>query len=552
MIEKNHAGDDEALRQTLFQFVEGTLIHGDFNITLDVVAEDVIGVGMGEQGSYYNKNEMRAILEAVNKEPQEEKAEYSVKYGKIDIRVFSPSCASINGEVNLTATVGGQSMTNSFMQIASARKENGKWLWFMIVATPISLTEDGIESYPLAFAENALAQLKEELQTDTYELMNESFSGGILCTYIKENYPLCFANDSFIEMLGYEREEFEEIFKDNTVKMSYPDDKEHMRKVSEKSENSSGDVENRARWVKKDGSPIWVEFRVRRTTDKYGNHIFLSVVMDISEIVNLQRKTEEQNQTIMSGIDYARRIQKNMLPTDSVFKKTFSDYSVIWSPRDIVGGDIYWLKTFDKGTVLCVCDCTGHGTPGALLTMLVVSAFEDMVNENNCNDTAQILWNLEQRLIGVFSVTAGTEEKSDTVAVRDGCDLAVLYIAKNRSVTISAGHTHVFVCDGKEVNRIRGQRLFVGEGKIKSKEDINVINIPANPDNKFYIASDGLFDQMGGTPPNPFGYKQFMRIILDNHNEKQSMISARIWEAFESYRGEQPRRDDFELITFKP
>jgi len=69
----------------------------------------------------------------------------------------------------------------------------------------------------------------------------------------------------------------------------------------------------------------------------------------------------------------------SLLPETNKFEQAFADYSVKWEPRDIVSGDIYWIKSFDAGTMLCVCDCTGHGVPGALLTMLVVSAFEDMV-----------------------------------------------------------------------------------------------------------------------------------------------------------------------------
>lgn len=258
--------------------------------------------------------------------------------------------------------------------------------------------------------------------------------------------------------------------------------------------------------------------------------------------------------TLNVPINYASKIQKNLLPKESVFREAFSDFSVKWSPRDIVGGDIYWMKNFAEGTILCVCDCTGHGTPGALLTMLVVAAFDTMVNETNYKDTAQIIWNLEQRLISVFNVKVNEQRGKKSVEIQQGCDLAVLYIAKDGSVTISSGNTPVFVCDGKEIQRIRGQRIFVGEGKIKNKDDISVTTVPANPNNKFYLASDGLYDQMGGErkPPLPFGYKAFQQIILENHNESQTVISDKIWAAFESYRGNQPRRDDFDLITFKP
>jgi serine phosphatase RsbU (regulator of sigma subunit) len=143
-------------------------------------------------------------------------------------------------------------------------------------------------------------------------------------------------------------------------------------------------------------------------------------------------------------------------------------------------------------------------------------------------------------------------EKIKVGDIQDGCDIAVLYIAKDGHVSISSGHTHVFVCNGKEVRQIKGQKIFVGEGKLISKDSVETVMVPADPDNKFYIASDGLYDQIGGDSNLPFGYSRFKQIILDKHKEKQAAISEAIWEAFETYRGGQLRRDDLQLIAFKP
>jgi hypothetical protein len=278
--------------------------------------------------------------------------------------------------------------------------------------------------------------------------------------------------------------------------------------------------------------------------------IYLLWVNKTSVMVSVKEK-EAERIAIISGLEYANNIQKNLLPPDSEMAKAFSDYSVIWEPRDIVSGDIYWMKQFDGGTVLCVCDCTGHGTSGALLSMLVVSALEAAVRSYNCDDTAAIIWRLEKRLVSVFGVKTDGREINDT-DILDGCDIAVLFIANDGNVTLSAGHTDVFVCDGRKVQRFKGQRIFVGEGKLNNKDDIETVNIPADPDNKFYIASDGLFAQPGGAKSRPMGYKAFEKIILDHHGETQNAISRKIWADFEKYRGNEPRVDDFSLITFKP
>jgi serine phosphatase RsbU (regulator of sigma subunit) len=263
-------------------------------------------------------------------------------------------------------------------------------------------------------------------------------------------------------------------------------------------------------------------------------------------------RAEAATEAVMSSISYASKIQRNLLPPDASMEAAFSDYSVIWKPRDIVGGDIYWTKRFDTGTSLCVVDCTGHGTPGALLTMLVVSVLESIVWPSNSGDTAAILWQLDQMLAAALHAEVGEDGTQDITDIADGCDIAVLFIAKDGSVTLSSGHMDVFICDGREARRFRGQRIFVGEGRLKSKDDVETRTIPASPENKFYIASDGLYDQPGGRQGNTFGIKTFERILLDSHNEKQAVITRRIWEAFEEYRSAEPRVDDVELITFKP
>jgi len=275
---------------------------------------------------------------------------------------------------------------------------------------------------------------------------------------------------------------------------------------------------------------------------------YVILIMDITEIVNLRRETEEQHKTILGSINYASKIQKNLLPYTSIFDTAFSDYSIIWKPRDIVGGDIYWARNFDEGTMLCIADCTGHGTPGALLTMLVVSILDTLADEKSSQDTARILFNLDQRLSKVLHVDGDIERK--IMDIDDGCDIAILFVKNDGSVIFSSGNTNVFVCDGNEVKRHKGQKVFIGEGRISSRDEVKTYCIPANPDNKFYIASDGLFDQTN-KDENSFGTRLFSKLILENHHEKQNIISEKIWSAFEIHQGGQPRLDDFMLITFK-
>ncbi|MCL2086681.1 MAG: SpoIIE family protein phosphatase [Oscillospiraceae bacterium] len=263
-------------------------------------------------------------------------------------------------------------------------------------------------------------------------------------------------------------------------------------------------------------------------------------------LLNAKIEIKNQHRILTENLKYAAKIQRMLIPPESVFEEAFSDYSIFWKPRDILGGDIYWIKRFNGGTVLCVCDCVGHGTAGALLTMVVVSLLDAMVTPQNYRDTAQILYELDKKFFEVFRFDNEDGKKN----IEEGCTLAVLFIANNGTVKVSSGGIHVFVCNGRDAIRVSGQRIYVGEGKVKHKDDVNTVVIPSEPDNKFYIATDGLYEQIGDKSRLPFGYARMKELILQHHNKRHSEISEEIKNAFKEHKGNQPQRDDLQLITF--
>lgn len=261
-------------------------------------------------------------------------------------------------------------------------------------------------------------------------------------------------------------------------------------------------------------------------------------------------RAEAANQAMLSSIRYAATIQKSLRPPDSALARAFADHHVIWEPRDIVGGDMYWLKNYEGGSLLAVCDCTGHGTPGALLTMLVVTILEASVNADDCSDLAGLMVQLDQRLAGILNVKHSGAAGDGLAKLNDGCDIAILFAAPDGSVSVASSGIPVFFCNGRTVERIRGQQLRIGEGGLSDPAKVLLTHIAPGPDTKFHIASDGLYDQIGGPAGRPFGYTVFKDILLAHHTESQGKIAGHIWQAFEEYRGEEARRDDVELIGF--
>lgn len=276
------------------------------------------------------------------------------------------------------------------------------------------------------------------------------------------------------------------------------------------------------------------------------NNMVASMKQNMAAISEQAAELAESNRSILSSLAYARRIQNSMLPDTRPFEQAFHEFGVLWEPKDAVGGDIYWIKNFDSGVVLCVCDCTGHGTPGALLTVLVATALESIVTSENCNDPAEIMWQLDQKLALALSAA------DNVTGIKDGADLALLFIAKNGNIHLASANTRLFICNGERVENIRGQRLFLGEGRIHTKELIKTRIIPVSSENKYYVASDGLFGQIGGEENKPFGYKYFKQIVLENHALSQQEIVQKIHMAFKVYMGDESRRDDITLIGFRP
>lgn len=273
----------------------------------------------------------------------------------------------------------------------------------------------------------------------------------------------------------------------------------------------------------------------------------------------LHKKTEEQaallmehHKTILDSLEYAKKIQGNLLPEKKACQGPLSDFGLLWSPKDAVGGDLYWIKHFPQGSLLCVCDCTGHGVPGAMLTMLAATALDAIVDETNYREPAQVMWQLEQKLVSVLNTRTEKEGKIGRFSdFSDGADLALLNIQKDNGVIFSSANIHIFVCDGNEVTDYKGQRLHIGEGIVGAPEEIHTVAVPPDKKNRYYVATDGFFDQVGEQKSRPFGYQTFKQIILEFHTEPMETVIGKLWDAFEQHRGAQSRRDDVELIGFR-
>ena len=222
--EQARENDKVILLQTFRKFVEGTIVHGDYNISMETASEDIAGIGMGEQGYYRNKAEFRKLFKESFKTPADNPPNNTVEYDEIDIRIFSPVSATITGKVYITTEINGKKIKNGIMQMASAKKENGEWLFCMLTATPLILTEETIEAYPLAFAEETLTQLSEDIALKNMEMLQTIIDAVPLAVFCKDlNKKYTLYNQFFADFVGVDRHSGIGKSSDDLMKISFDD-----------------------------------------------------------------------------------------------------------------------------------------------------------------------------------------------------------------------------------------------------------------------------------------------------------------------------------------
>ena len=287
----------QAIKQLLYDYVSSGLVDRDPIRVLRLVSDEVIGIGMGEQGFVTSKKDVKEILEAGIRE--DDKAKYELEFERVEIQFINETTACVCAQIIIYRTDESVTTKSSLLQSLTVRLEGKKWLVCALHASPMLLSEESIEAYPLHYARNSLAYLKAELQTETFELVNQSIPGGIVCLRLEPpSFPLYFVNDSVLEYMGYTREEFYCLCKNGAIEMIHPIDRVKIRNLLDIALQSNDDIEARFRIIKKDGSSIWMVLRGRKSVDETGKDIMLGVMMDVTELILLQNELEEHTRAL--------------------------------------------------------------------------------------------------------------------------------------------------------------------------------------------------------------------------------------------------------------
>ena len=285
---------------------------------------------------------------------------------------------------------------------------------------------------------------------------------------------------------------------------------------------------------------IFIRYRERENR-KIQNYLSDQLDIRTAEVRKQKDELAVKNKEIQDSIVYAERIQKSMLSNEKLLKSNTKDYFIFYRPRDIVSGDFYWFHNTKNHFFFAGADCTGHGVPGSMMSMICISELDKEININEKIEPGQILKDID------ISVRE-TLHKNEQEQTNDGMDIALCVFDKKKKVVQFAGASRpCYVIQNNELIEFKGTRAHIG-GAEREEKEFEQIEIPLNGKTRFYLTSDGFVDQFGGEKGKKFMRKNFRTLMSENQELSMTEQQMKFMKTFMSWKGHLDQVDDVLVI----
>jgi len=252
-----------------------------------------------------------------------------------------------------------------------------------------------------------------------------------------------------------------------------------------------------------------------------------------------------QKQEITDSIKYASRIQTAVLPSSNLIADAIPEHFVLFLPRDIVSGDFYWMTCKNDKIVLVAADCTGHGVPGAFMSMLGVSFLYEIVNKESILQPSEILNRLRNHIKTTLSQTGKIEEQ------KDGMDISLCVIDKqNKQLEWAGAFNPLYQIRKGELIEYKADKMPVAV-HINDYKSFTNHEVEIQPGDTFYMFSDGFSDQFGGADGRKFMSKKFKEKLLSIWDKPMEEQRSLLLTAHLDWRGDHDQVDDVLVIGFR-
>jgi serine phosphatase RsbU (regulator of sigma subunit) len=247
-----------------------------------------------------------------------------------------------------------------------------------------------------------------------------------------------------------------------------------------------------------------------------------------------------QRDEILASITYAKRIQNAILPTDNFFKSHFKESFILYKPKDIVAGDFYWLEEKNDKLFFAVADCTGHGVPGAMVSVICNNALNRSVREYGISSPNAILDMSTKIVIEEFG-------KSDE-DVMDGMDIALCSI-DGKTLSYAGAHNPLWIIRDNKIIETKGDKQPIGKYYKRTPYVLHTFELQKN--DIIYLFTDGYTDQFGGEKGKKFKIQAFRELLLSIHDKPMAVQNTILNKTFENYRGSAEQIDDVCVIGIR-
>jgi len=266
----------------------------------------------------------------------------------------------------------------------------------------------------------------------------------------------------------------------------------------------------------------------------------------LAQIEKHRSELESRAKDINDSLNYAQRIQEALLPSEEYFRKYFKDSFIFFKPKDIVSGDFYWIDEKGDKIFIAAADCTGHGVPGALMSMIGIEIIEKTINIDNIEKPSEILSVLNRELEKTFS-----REKNIGTIIRDGMDIGLCVIDRTKKKLEYAGAFFpLYLIRDDTLMELKDDKIIIGMNPSDIPYTDHEIDIREG--DMFYIFSDGYPDQFGGESNKKFMYRRFRYLLMTIHNFPVADQKAILEDNMKTWMNGNTQIDDIMVIGFRP
>lgn len=266
---------------------------------------------------------------------------------------------------------------------------------------------------------------------------------------------------------------------------------------------------------------------------------------EMMERIQVTKKLEKKNQEVTDSINYAKRIQKAILPSLDLIHKNFPQSFILYKPKDIVSGDFYFFHKNDKSIFIAAADCTGHGVPGALMSMIAIEKLDEAFT--NTSDVSEILAHLNK------VIKASLRQKNDNESMRDGMDIALCSFDKKTMILNYGGAYRPLwiVRKGKPmIEVIEATKKSIG-GFTEDNQRFDSHQVQLQKGDTFYVFSDGYADTFGGNRDKKISTKRFRQLLLEIQDKSMPEQEKYLDDFLETWKAGKDLVDDILVIGIR-